>query len=707
MAIIETILAGIGLALDMAWETWWALVLGFTITGAVEEFTTEEGMTKYLGDDGWREAGLGTAFGAATSSCSFSAVATAKTLYKKGASPVSSLAAFQFAATDLVVELGLVMWILLGWQFVAADFFGGLVAVAVLVVIFRRVPQSWWDEAYEHVLALEETTCALCGMTAEPADDDTIETTHDDESVYFCCSGCKSAWENKNDATLAKDDTEMLSTEGWKRVSANAVREWDMLWEDIALGFLIAGLIGAFVPREWWATLFGTGDGFTFVLTSALIAVVIGVAIPVLYLAHTRFFKPVGDRFVESGLPEIVAKYRRFLHWMLQRDYSVKRPFLRNTFALGAFTGGVVLAILGSVIGSVAGQTAGMILLVPGGILAVLGIIGILVHTLESLYLGGFRSVRGGLIFGAIMLAILGLMYLGPREVEVATIVELMLLPAVIVVAGLAGMIFNRKGRERLLLTDNRARLLNGSLGAFIAILAMFAVAPTGVEFFPDTDPQQIQIKLNAALGTNVEASNRIAMTAQDRVDALLEEEPESEANIKNLLVNVGVGGDMMFGGGSQRSENSNITLNLVDYEDREESSSETMARLRQQMQGIPGTEIEFTKDEMGPPTGEPINIEISGDDFSQIVDIAAEVKQRLVRAAESGSIPGLVDVADDLNTGRPELQVNIDRERAARYGLNTSQIANTIRSAINGIEASKFRKLKCIDSCPLNIQPS
>jgi uncharacterized membrane protein YraQ (UPF0718 family) len=281
-------------------------------------------MTKYLGDDGWREAGLGTAFGAATSSCSFSAVATAKTLYKKGASPVASLAAFQFAATDLVVELGLVMWILLGWQFVAADFFGGLIAVGVLVVIFRRVPQSWWDEAYEHVLALEETTCALCGMTAEPADDDTIETTHDGTSVYFCCAGCKAAWEHRNDATLDQaDGPDVLSTEGWTRVSSNAVREWDMLWEDIALGFLIAGMIGAFVPREWWATLFGTGDGFLFVLTSAVIAVIIGVVTFICSVGNVPFALILWSNGIAFGsvltfifadliIPPIVNAYRRY-----------------------------------------------------------------------------------------------------------------------------------------------------------------------------------------------------------------------------------------------------------------------------------------------------------------------------------------------------------------------------------------------------------
>src|SRR6056297_1838358 len=104
--------------------------------------------------------------------------ATAKTLFKKGASGVSSLAAFQFAATDLVAELGLVMWILLGWQFVAAEFVGGLIAVGVLAYVYRDVvPDEWFAVARQHALKLDEVTCPACEMTADPSDDDTVEAT--------------------------------------------------------------------------------------------------------------------------------------------------------------------------------------------------------------------------------------------------------------------------------------------------------------------------------------------------------------------------------------------------------------------------------------------------------------------------------------------------------------------------------------------------
>ncbi len=438
----------------------------------------------------------------------------------------------------------------------------------------------------------------------------------------------------------------------------------------VAVIILVLGLVLAFAN---WKTL-----------------VVLAIAAPLLYFLHTRLFKRIGDRFVESGLPTIIEKYRSFLQWMLERDYNVKRPYLRNTFALGAFTVGVILAIAGGIISALAGQMAGMILIVPGGILAVVGLIGILAHTLESIYLGGKVSVRAGLIFGGVMLALLSLMYLSPREVAISTIIELMLLPGVVIVVGFLGMLFNR--RERLILTDNRARLLTGSLGFLIAIIIMFQIAPTGVEFFPQTDPSLVQIKVEASLGTNIDASNRIAQTVQERIDKMLDENPESKANLKNMLINVGVGGDMFFGGGAAGPERTTFTLNLVDYKDRAEPSPVTLAKLRQELEGIPGVEIEFSQEDMGPPTGEPVNIEISGDNFDEIVRIAEEIKQNLIRASESGEIPGLVDVANNLNTGRPEYKVKINRERAARFGLSTTMIASTIRSAINGTEAGKYR---------------
>jgi hypothetical protein len=420
--------------------------------------------------------------------------------------------------------------------------------------------------------------------------------------------------------------------------------------------------------------------------------VVLVVAIPLFYLMHTRIFKPIGDRFVQQGLPKLIDRYRTFLEWMLSRDYSVKHAMLRNVGALGALTGGVFLLILGGLVQAAAGQAAGMILLVPGGLLAVLGVLGVLVHTFESLYLGGKTTLKAGLAFGAVTLVIGTLMVLSPREIGLLRILELQLLPALIIVAGLAGMFFNRSGRRTLIQTDNRSRLLSSTLGVFVLVIGMYAVAPTGVEFFPTTDPNLIRVTMEAPLGTNIEASDRIAAEAQDRIDQLIEENPEVRQNIEEVLVNVGVSADADFGGGASSPERSRVTLNLVDYAERVESSQETLRKLREQLQGLPGVTTDFGQDEAGPPTGAPVNIEISGPEFEQIRQIVQDVRQRLEDAAETGAIPNLVDLDDNLNTGRPELQVDIDRERAARFGLNTAQIAQTVRSAINGAEAGKYR---------------
>ncbi|MEM8486062.1 MAG: efflux RND transporter permease subunit [Bacteroidota bacterium] len=419
--------------------------------------------------------------------------------------------------------------------------------------------------------------------------------------------------------------------------------------------------------------------------------VVLGSAIILFYFLNKYFFKPVGERFVREGLPKLVDRYRGFIRWMLQRDYSVKRAMLRNTLALGAFTGGLILCLLGAIAASIMGSSAaGNVLLFPGMALAALGLLGILFHTFESIYIGGKSSMRAGLIFGGVMAFILGLMYLAGKDLDGATIGVLVTVPLLIIVTGLAGWAFNK--REQLILTDNRARLLNGTLGSLVAIFMLFGLAPTGVEFFPATDPNLIAVTFDAPLGTNVETSNEIALEAQERIDQLLEQNPTSRANVKNVLMNVGIGGDAMFGGGALGPESSQITLNLMDYEDRAEESTVTMDALRDQLKGIPGTEVEFTQDQNGPPTGAPVNIEVTGDDFGTIIEITKKVKDMLTEASETGAIPGLVDVADNLNTGRPELNVKIDRERAARFGLNTSQIASTVRSAINGTEAGKYR---------------
>ena len=372
-----------------------------------------------------------------------------------------------------------------------------------------------------------------------------------------------------------------------------------------------------------------------------------------------------------------------------------RNPWVRNVFALGSFSGGFVLLCGGGLLSMVAGQAAGLVLLMPGMFLLISGTLGIFLHTLEVLFLGGRVTIRGGIIFGVTVAVILLLMSL-TRGMEVATMAVLISLPALVIVVGVVGWLLNGRvfaRRTNLMLTDNRARLLTATLGGFFAILGLVVAAQPGSEFFGQTDPSQLLISLKGPLGTNLEQSNRVAYEAQNRIDEFLEEYANDKANVKNILVNVGGGsGDAFFGGGNQGAENSSVTLNMVDYEDRPETSRNTMTRLRNELQGLPGVEIEVEPDQVGPPVGAPINIEISGEDFNEIVRITRNVRDILAEASRNGDIVGLVDLTDNLNTGRPELQVVIDRGRAAQFGLSTQKIANTVRNAINGFEASKYR---------------
>src|ERR1700748_575127 len=121
----------------MAWEVWWALVLGFAISAIVQAWVPRERIEASLSGSGPKPVGLATGLGAASSSCSYAAIAIAKSLFQKGASAATSLA-FQFASTNLVWELGLVLWVLIGWQFALAEYVGGIVLIALMTILLRR-----------------------------------------------------------------------------------------------------------------------------------------------------------------------------------------------------------------------------------------------------------------------------------------------------------------------------------------------------------------------------------------------------------------------------------------------------------------------------------------------------------------------------------------------------------------------------------------
>ena len=432
-------------------------------------------------------------------------------------------------------------------------------------------------------------------------------------------------------------------------------------------------------------------------------AVFLLIAVPALYFLYKYALEPAHQRFANTTVPRMTERYRGFLGWMLKRDYTVRRALVRNTFALGAFTLGFILLIAGAAINAAAAP-AGMLLLVPGGLLLLVGVLGIVVHSLETAFLGGRVSVKAGLIFGAVIVPLILLLTLSGK-IDFSTvqgievIVGMLLLPALIAGAGALGVAFGADRRQQttfgspyILLTDNRARLLTATLGTLVAVIALFFVAPTGVEFFPTTDPNMIMITAEAPVGTTIERSNEVADDVFGRVTELVEESPEAAANTENIATSVGVGGDQQFGGGSASAERSSITLNMVDYGDRAEPSSTTIQRIRDRLAGIPGVDLTIAQDQGGPPTGAAVNIEVSGDDFVQIQAIADQLKTQLQHAVDEGRVEGLVDVRDNLNSGRPEYRVEIDRERAAAFGLSTQAVALAVRGAVNGVEASTWR---------------
>lgn len=419
------------------------------------------------------------------------------------------------------------------------------------------------------------------------------------------------------------------------------------------------------------------------------ITLVVLILTVLFFVVTYRFLiKPLSTRFNEVTLPRVLELYRLFLNWILVRDYSAPRAMLKNTFSLGAIVIGVLLAILGGLFSTF--SPFGGFLAIAGGIIAVIGVIGALLHSLEAIYRGGIVSVLFGIGLAAFIAVVLLFVSLG-QTVEPFVWLVLMMLPAVLVFFGTLGYLMNND--KPIVLTDNRALLLNSVMGVFVTIFALNVVINTGQEFFPSTDPSSIVIDLEGPIGMNVYASDEITRDVQSRIYKLIDEDPNVRANIENVQANVGVPGDVFFGGSPQPSpERSRVRINLVDYGDRAESSARTMTKIREIVRDIPDVIVKIDGEQQGPPTGPPVNIEVSGDDFDEIVRITRDVTQILNDAASGGDIPGLVDIRNNVSGGLPEYRVLIDYERASRFGLNVQDIAQTIRIANNGLEASKWR---------------
>jgi uncharacterized protein len=222
MVVLDRIGDGLWNAFQMAWEVWWALALGFLLSGVVQAWIPRSRMERALGGRDLRTLGLATGLGAASSSCSYAATAIARSLFAKGASFATAMA-FQFASTNLVFEIGIVIWIFLGWQFTLAEFVGGILLIALMWAGVRLfVTRRLEEDAREHA------------MTAT--------------------AGHEHAMAGSEDLTWRQ---RLTSVGAWSDVAHNFRGDWEMLWKEITAGFVIAGFI-ALLPMSFFNGLFLT-----------------------------------------------------------------------------------------------------------------------------------------------------------------------------------------------------------------------------------------------------------------------------------------------------------------------------------------------------------------------------------------------------------------------------------------------------------------
>jgi uncharacterized protein len=281
------------MAFGMFWDVGWSLVLGFTISAAIQAFVSTGQMRRAFGRDGFREIALATIAGAVSSSCSYASAAITRSLFKKGAALIPSLA-FLFASTNLVIELGIILYLLMGWQFTAAEWIGGVVLIAIMTALVRLThPARLVEEARHH----PETAGG-----------------HEHESMVI--EG-DNLWQK-----LRHPRARVV-------IAQNFAMDWSMLWKDLLAGFLIAGALSAFVPAGVWKALFLTGASpWMQVPVNALIGPLIAVVsfvcsignVPmaaVLWGSGISFGGVLSFLYADLIVIPLLDAYRRYFGWRM------------------------------------------------------------------------------------------------------------------------------------------------------------------------------------------------------------------------------------------------------------------------------------------------------------------------------------------------------------------------------------------------------
>jgi uncharacterized protein len=294
----EAILRALGMAFAMGWEILWPLILGFTLSGLVQAVVSHQEMARLLPHDRPATIAKALALGAASSSCSYAAVAIARALFRKGADFTAAMA-FEMASTNLVVELAIIMLVFLGWQFTLAEFVGAPIMVALLVVLFRLfLNRKLLDEAKQQ------------------ADKGLIGRMEGHAEMDMSVSGDGTLWQR------------ITSQQGFTAISHYFVTDWVSVWMDIAGGLLISGALAAWVPAEFWQSFFVVDHPFLAKLWGPVVGPLVSVIsfvcsvgnIPlaaVLWNGGISFGGAIAFIFADLIILPILNIYRKYYGWKM------------------------------------------------------------------------------------------------------------------------------------------------------------------------------------------------------------------------------------------------------------------------------------------------------------------------------------------------------------------------------------------------------
>ena len=289
---LQDIFDALHLAAAMGWEILWGLIIGFLLSAVVDVLVSKSELQKLLPDASAGSITRASLLGAASSSCSYAAVAIARSIFRKGGNFTAAMA-FQFASTNLVIELGILLVVLMGWSFGAAEFIGGPIMIALMVLVFRlflhpRAVQAAKRHAEQGLQGKMEGRAGMATM------------------------GQQGSWRER-----------LTSSEGWTAISHYFVMNWSMLWREIAVGLLISGSLGALVPASFWHAALLTSNPTLARFWGPVIGPLIAMAsftcsignVPlaaVLWNGGISFGGVVGFIFGDLIIPPILNIYRKY-----------------------------------------------------------------------------------------------------------------------------------------------------------------------------------------------------------------------------------------------------------------------------------------------------------------------------------------------------------------------------------------------------------